>query len=103
MVVAVAAVIMVQMPLNQVIEVVTVRSALVPAIGAVSVLRLVSSTAVLRRTGIRVGRIDRKRVLIHMVAMNAMQMPIVKIIGVSIMHDALMSAAGVVLVRMAFV
>jgi hypothetical protein len=102
-IIAVAAVIVVQVPLNDVVGVVAMRRPFVPAIGAVPVLCVMSSALVLRSTGIRIGRVHSQRMFIHVVAVDVVQMAIVKIIGVAIVHHALMSAAGIVLVGMLFV
>jgi hypothetical protein len=98
-----AAMIVVQVTLDDVIGVVTMRGAFVPAIGAMPVLRVMSPTVVLRSTSVRIGRVHSQCMLIHVIAVDVVQMTIVKIIRVAIMYYALMSAAGVVLVGMLFV
>ena len=100
MVIAVAAVIVVQMPLNDVIGVVTMRGAFVPAIGSVPVLRIMTSTVVLRSTCIRIGRVHSQRMLIHVVAVDMVQMTIHEVINVVPMGHCLMATGRPVNMRL---
>lgn len=98
MIVAVVAVGMVQVTIDQVIRMVAVRHRLVSAGGAVLVAFLVRSAVVLRRTLGRVVGVDRKSVFLHAAAGDMVQMTVVKEIDVVTVPNGGVPAAGSVLV-----
>lgn len=100
MVVAVAAVGVMQVAIDQVIDVVAMRHRLVAATGAMNVAGLMGTAVVIRRATVRVGRGDLNHVLVDMVAVRMMEMPIVQMIHVTRMAYGGMAAAGAVLMRM---
>ena len=103
MVVAVIAVRMVQMSVNQVIKMITVWNDSVAAVGPVNVLPVMAFRP--QRAFVRVDVADGNGVFIHMVAMRMVQMAVVKVIHVPVMHDGDMPAIFAVdvgMVRMCF-
>lgn len=96
MIVAVVAVRVVEVAADQIIGVIAVRNCLVPALRAVVVARVVSGTAVRRRALRGVGSTDADAVLVDVIAMNVMQVPVMKIVAVVAVLDGLMPAAGLV-------
>jgi hypothetical protein len=100
-VVAVIAVRMVQMTVDEVIHMITVRHRLVPAIGAVNVARLVTGTLVRRRAGVWVGVRHFQNMLFDFtVFANVMQMTVVNIVDMVAMLDTGVFAIGTMLVIM---
>jgi hypothetical protein len=85
-IVAVIAMRVVQMSIDQVIDVVAMRDRLVAAVGSVDVVGVVLSL-VIRRAGIRVLLADRDYVLIDMIAMRMVQVPIVQVVHVPVVLD----------------
>jgi hypothetical protein len=59
-----------------------------------------AATIVSRLAGVGIGAVDRQEMFINMIAMDVMQMAFVQIIGVAVMLNGRVTAAGVVLVRM---
>jgi len=83
-IIAVSAVRMVQMAIHQIINVVAMRNGFVAAIGTVSVGLLKGCTAVDRRTFVRIRSCHLNVMVVHMIAVNVMQMAIMKIISVAV-------------------
>ena len=75
---------MVQMAIHQVINMVAMRNGFVAAVGAVGVGLLLGATAVVRRAIIRIRGGHLNVMVVHMIAVNVMQMAIMKIIGVAV-------------------
>jgi hypothetical protein len=98
-VVAVPGVGVVQVTLDQVVGVVAVRHRLVAAVGAVLVARVVTAAVVLGRAVVRVLRVDRDDVLVHVVLVRVMQVAAVQVVGVALVLDGRVAAARAVLVR----
>ncbi len=98
MVVAMVAVRMMKVPIDQVINVITVRNGFVSAARAVHMTGLVTTGAV--RAVIRVVRAHLYLVLVHMISMRMMQMPIVQVVDMITMLDSGMPAPRTVLVIM---
>ena len=98
MVVAVVAMRMMQVTIHEVVDVVTVRHGLVPALGAVLVRRLVSGAGVPRRAVGGVVPTDRDLVLVDVVAVRMVQVARVKVVDVAFVPNGRMTALGAVLV-----
>ncbi len=87
MIVAVIAVRMMQMPIDQIVDVIAMRNRLVSATGTMHMTRRMTRARVLRRAGIRVLRRDVDRVLVHVSGMHVVQVPIVQIVHViAVLH-----------------
>jgi hypothetical protein len=97
-VVAVIAVRMMQMTIDQVVDVITVRHHFVAAIGPVHMPRRMTCAAVLRRAAIRVAGTDGNHVLIDMVAMHVMQMAVMQEIDVAVVTHRSVTTLRTVLV-----
>lgn len=77
MVVAVTAVHMMQVAVDQVVNVVAMRDGLVAASCSVLVAGVMGSALMIRRAVCRVCLVDRKAVLVHVVRMRVVEMSIV--------------------------
>lgn len=97
-VVAVIAVRMVQMTVDQVIDMVAVRHRFVAAAGSVRMSCAVAGTMMLRRAAVRVGGADGDHVLVDMVAMHVVQMAVVQEIDVAFVAHRSVTALRAVLV-----
>lgn len=89
-----------QVPINQVINMVAVGHWLMSAPRAMNVFRVMSGTTVVRGADIRVGVRQLKGVLIHVIPMRMVQMAIVQVINVTVMLDCRMTAVRAVFMRM---
>jgi hypothetical protein len=89
MIIAVSAVRMVQMTIDQVINMVAVRHGLVAAVGAVSVMGFAT---VVRRAFLRIRGGYLNLMVVHMIAMSEMQMAIVEIVGVAVVFHGSVAA-----------
>ena len=98
MIVAVVAVRMVQMASDEEVDVTSVRNPLVSTAFAVHVCRVMLVARVLGRAAVRVVRVDGERVLVDVVAVGMMQMPVVQVVGVALVQQRDMPAAGPMLV-----
>jgi hypothetical protein len=98
-VVAVVAVRVMQVAVDQVVDVITVRHRLVPAAGAVLVARLVPFAAMLGRAAAGIAGRHLDHVLVDVVAVRMMQVTVVEIVDVIAMAHRAMPAIGPVLVR----
>jgi hypothetical protein len=85
-------VVMMQMPRDEVIEMITVRDALVSACWPVDVRSLVAAAIVIRCARRRICRVYGNRMLIYVAGMQVMQMTIVKVIGMIFMNHCRMAA-----------
>lgn len=103
MVVAVIQVWVVQVAIDQIVNMITVRHRWMTAAGAVNVVRGVRSAGVLRCASGGIGRRDGKHMLIHMSAMRMVEMTIVEIVDVPVVQYRHMAALGSVLVVMVVV
>lgn len=97
-VVAVIAVRMMQVSVNQIIKMITVRNGGVAAVGAVNVFPVVAFRP--QRAFVGVDVADGNGVFIHMVVVRMVQMAIVKVIHMPVVHDGDMPAIFAVDVRM---
>jgi hypothetical protein len=94
MIVAMLAVRVVQMAGDEIVQVIAVRNLFVSAGRTVRVFLIVLPTAV-RGSALRwIRGIDLHGVLVDMVAVNVMQMPIVQVVAVVAMANALVTTAG---------
>jgi len=98
MVVAVIAVRMMKVSVNQIVHMIAMRNGGVTAIGAVDVLPVMAFRA--QRAFVGIHGADRDDVFVHVVTMRMMQMAVVKIIHVPLMHDGDVPAILAVDVRM---
>src|SRR5215472_14403443 len=91
-IVAVIAVRVMKVTGNQIVGVIAVRHRLVSAARAVGMALQVPATAVRRRALRRIGDIYLDAALVDVVAMNAMEVTLVKVVAVVAMLNALVSA-----------
>lgn len=102
-VVAVIAVGMVQVTVDQVVDVIAVWHWLVATPGSVFVLEPMLDGSALRRAAVRMLLIDGDSMLVDMIIVRVVQVPVVEIVGVSIVADGEMAAARSVLVIVVWV
>ncbi|WP_157915114.1 hypothetical protein [Paraburkholderia acidicola] len=95
-VVAVIAVRVVQVAIDEIVDVIPMRHRFVTAPGSVNVFRVVATAA--RCALIRIPRAHFEPVLVYMIAVRVMQMPVMEIIGVIVVPDRSMPTAGAMLV-----
>ncbi len=98
MIVAMVAVMEVQVVADEVIDMVAVGDGFVAATGAMNVRLVVAIAAVLgcASVGIAIALFDA--MFVHMIAMHVVHVPVVQIVGVAVMLDGGVTAAGAVLV-----
>jgi hypothetical protein len=96
-VVAVLAVLMVQVAVHQVVDVTRVRNGLVPAVVAVLMLGLVTPAAMVGRAAIRMRVVDLEHVLVDVIAVRMVQVAVVHVIDVVAVCDSGVPATGAVL------
>ena len=96
MVVAVLAVRVVQVTVDQVIEVVAVRHGLVPAVGPVDVGGLVPLASVARRAVSGIGSVHLEAVLVRVIAVGVMEVAPVEVVDVISVLDGNVPAVGTV-------
>ncbi len=97
MIVAVPVVRMMQMRPDRVVEVVAVRHALVPAVGAVRVAAGVLGAVVRRRAARRIAGADGDSMLVDVIAVDVVQVAVVEIVGVAVVLEGRVAAAATVL------
>ena len=97
MIIAMIAMRMMQMPIHQIVCMVSMRYRLMPATGSMDVTGIVSPTCMLGSATLRVRCIHRKRMLIIMPLMGMMQMPVMQIVYMTVMFDSHMTAIGTML------
>lgn len=101
MIVAVIAVRVVQVSVDQVVDVIAVGNRFVAAAGSVLMLVLVLGGGVPCCAAVRVFVIDRDPVLIDVTLVRMVQMPVVEIVGVTVVADGEMTAVRPVFVVVA--
>jgi len=99
-VVAVVTVREVQVAIDQIIHMVTVRHHFMPAAGTVDMAGIVTGTVVLRGTGDGIGCADGNHMLVNVPVMREVQMTIVQIINMPLMTYGCMPTVGTMLVGM---
>jgi hypothetical protein len=92
-----------QVILDQVINVIAMRNSLMPAVRAMNVILVVSSTLVVGSAVRRIGAAHLDLVLVDMIALHTVQMAIVKIVDMAIVLYCRMSAGRTMSVVVAFV
>ena len=102
-IVAVSVVRMVQMPIHQIIDVITVRHRLVATLRTMQMAIDVSAARMIRRADHRIACIHSQRMLIHVVAVRRMKVSIVQVIDMIIVHNCRMPAVLAVHMRMIIV
>jgi hypothetical protein len=102
-VVAVGPVRVMQMAADDIVDVVPVRDGLVTAVGAMCVGLRMFAAIVLRRAVRRVRGIHGKAVLVHMVAVDVVQVSVVEVIDMVAVLDRSMAAPRFVLMGVPFV
>ena len=98
MVVAVVAVRVVQVAINEVVNVVAMRYGFVSAAGAVYMSRFVAVAVMIWGADVRVGGADGDAVLIDVVAVRMVQVAVVQIVNVAVVLDGGVAAVRAVLV-----
>jgi hypothetical protein len=93
-IVAVIAVREVQVPADEIVRVIAVGHRLVSAVRAVRVSWIVPATAVPRRALRGIRCIDLDAALVDVIAVNVMQMPVMQVVAMVTMLNALVSTAG---------
>jgi hypothetical protein len=94
MIVAVVAVRMVQMPGDEIIDMIPMRNRFVTATGAMNVSRIMSGAAMVGCASIRVLVAHFNPVFVHMVRVRMVKMAIVEIIHMAAVPDGNMTAMG---------
>ncbi len=92
MIVAVVAVLVMQVTIDEVVRVVTVRDRFVAAVWAVLVIRGVLRRVVGRASG-GVLPVDRERVVVDVIAVDVVEVAVVQIVRVAIVLDSGVAAA----------
>lgn len=87
----------VQMTVDEIVDMVSVRHGLVATVCAVAMAGLMSVAAMGGRASGRVLRSDTEPMFIDMVAVWMVQMPIMQVVGVTVMGDGRMPAVRSVL------
>ena len=96
MVVAVAVVLVMQMPADEIVDVVAVRDRLVATVRPVDVVGGVAGARVARAARVRVPLVDAEDVVVDVVAVGMAQTPVLDEIDVPLMDDGHVPAAGAV-------
>ncbi len=94
MVVTMVAMLVVQTPIHQVVDVVAMRHGLMPATGTVDVAGVVSGAALATRAAVRIALADLDHVLVHVIDVRMMQMAIMQVI-----HMTVVAHGGVAAIR----
>jgi len=102
-IVAVAAVRVMQVAANQVVDVVAVRYHCVATSWSVGVRLSVGAAGVVRGAGSGISATDGETMLVNMIGMWVVEMPIVQIVDVPLVLNRGMAAIRAVLVGMSFV
>jgi hypothetical protein len=102
-IVAVAAVWMVQVSVHQVVGMIAVRDLLVAAMWTVMMVRIVVAALVIRSTTVLIGLADFDAVLVDMTIVLMVQMSIVQIVCVAVMLKRRMTAVRAMTVGVFFV
>lgn len=93
-IVAVAIVGVMKVAIDQVVDVIPMRHGLVTTAGSVDVRRIVAGTHVTAGASIRVGLVDRDHVLVDVVAVKVVEVPVMKVVRVSVVSQGRMPTLG---------
>lgn len=96
MIVAVAAVRMVQMAIDKIIHVAAVRNGFVAAITSMNVSGVMTGAGMAGRAGVRIGGVYRQVMLVEVVAVGLMEVAVVNVVGVAVVLDGGVAATGAV-------
>lgn len=96
MVVAVVTVRVMQVPVDEVVDVIAVRNRGMPAAGRVNVVTRVAGTLVVGRAVAGVRTTDRDLALVDVVAVHVVQVTVVQVVNVACVLDGWMSAVRAV-------
>lgn len=103
MVVAVTAVRVMEMPVNQIVDVIAMRYRFMPASGAMLMGRVVPGTSMVGRAACRVCAAHFDHMLIDVIAMRLVEMTVVQVVDMIAVLDCNVSATGSVNVGVALV
>lgn len=92
MIVAVPVVLVVEVPRNQVVGVISMRHRRVAAPRAVAVVLRVATAGVRRRARRGIRPIDGDGVLVDVIAVDVMEVTVMKVVDVAVVRDRLMAA-----------
>jgi hypothetical protein len=98
MVITVIAMGMVEMPIDQVVEVIAVRNRLMAAARAMDMFCIMATALMPRRTRIRITLANRNRVLCHSNVFLMAKVALVQVIDMPFVFDLRMPAIGAMLV-----
>jgi hypothetical protein len=84
MIVAVRTMGMVEVPTHQIINVVAMRRAFMPAVGAVNMFAIVPFTLMAGRAAVRVRAAYRNGVFVDVIGMDVVQVTVMKIVGMPV-------------------
>lgn len=101
MVVAMACVRVMEVPVDEIVDVIAMRDGFMTAASAMPVSGVVAGAGVARRAGSRIGAAHFDHVLIDMIAVRLMQVAVVKIVYVIAVLDGDMATARSVNMRVA--
>jgi hypothetical protein len=100
MVIAVTIMSVMQMAADKIVNMVAVRYAFVPTGRTVRMVSIVGFAIMIRRARVRIGLTHRHGMLIDMSIVDVVHVPVVKIIGMAVMHHRLVAALGIMHVTM---
>jgi len=86
MVVAMIAMGMMQVTIDEIVNMVSMRYGFVSTAGSVHMIRTMGAAIVVWRALVRIGRAYRNHMFINMIAMQVMKMAVMKIVNMAIMH-----------------
>jgi hypothetical protein len=96
-IVAVGAVRMMQVAIDEIVGVAAVRDRFVSAGGAMAVAFLVSAAIVVRRACLRIVPVHVELMLFHAPVADMMEMPVMQVVDMSLVFDGRVAAVGAVL------
>lgn len=99
-VIAMAAMRVMEMSVDEIVDVISVRNRFMAATGTMLMPGLVTGAEVIRRTSRRIGVTHLDHVLIDVIAVRLMQVAVVQVVDVIAVLDGDMAAAGAVNVGM---
>jgi hypothetical protein len=103
MIVAMVAVRMMEMSVDQVVHVIAMRHRFVPASGLMHVGSVVTTATMLGCAPVRIGRREFDHMLVDVVAMDVVQVPIMQVVDVTVVTDGGVPTIGAMNMRMVVV